>query len=834
MVVQVGMGLAQRSAVALGVVVALLLFGAAALVVLPTRTPTVPPAPAGGRAATAHATAPAKPRAPRRAARRTEDQRRNALAASASVPEPPPGLGRILGIVRSHTSKDADPVEGCHVEALHPTGESAASTMTDRAGVFDLPSVPHDVPLVLRFSRDGFVTGFCCDVRTRARGALEKNVVLAAAPRLVVRVEPETYESSWNDLDVELVRDGRVVSTARLDARNEAVLRPPEFGPWIVRVAPRNMAAPPSHALVLVPTDEDTEVEFVLSPGGEVEVTALTPNRAPIAGARVALLRDDLPAGEVRTTDASGRAVFRRLQPGVRHEVEVSTDAGAKGVGAFVPERARHVQRVEVMVMPPGRVEGVVRDGEGGVLAGVSVRFSNGPPANDLEVRSSEDGRFAALLTPGRWHLRARAENFLAFEAPLDRPTVVTSAKLTLVDVPMEPLPRGAIFGSVRDPTGQPIVNAAVVVLPANLRARTDEQGVYRIERVPAGVDVWVVARRAGGLPARAPLREPQVRLVAGAVAQVDLVLRRADTDTETVLGTERADVVGRVLDPEKRPVRGALVTAGRVMARTVDTGHFRLDRVPFPSPDDVEADPTVVHVTPGPGLLLPLTFVDVRPMDGTCDLGTVALRARPAALIHLAETAQKGDEEPPSPAFWFASAHADELLGTPLPPRTAAARVTYDGTWLHLPPESAAHARGLGAVYVGTPAPFGIDCGEAPWTPAPDTWAVLRPRLDRPRFSLPRGAYGLGSREAVRLTQISTPLRATPIRGRDAGGEPVDPFRDVVGRRVYTVAPKDKIPRDGFAAGTWRIEVVPSRKSEVPATTYLWTTERGKLEELR
>ena len=85
-----------------------------------------------------------------------------------------------------------------------------------------------------------------------------------------------------------------------------------------------------------------------------------------------------------------------------------------------------------------------------------------------------------------------------------------------------------------------------------------------------------------------------------------------------------------------------------------------------------------------------------------------------------------------------------------------------------------------------------------------------------------------------MRLTQISTPLRATPIRGRDAGGEPVDPFRDVVGRRVYTVAPKDKIPRDGFAAGTWRIEVVPSRKSEVPATTYLWTTERGKLEELR
>jgi hypothetical protein len=145
--------------------------------------------------------------------------------------------------------------------------------------------------------------------------------------------------------------------------------------------------------------------------------------------------------------------------------------------------------------------------------------------------------------------------------------------------------PTGTLTGTVRDELGQP-VRQALVVLDAEtapLRARTGDDGRYRIDRVPlGGHDLQVV--RIGFRPHRSRL------IVTEPGVTVDVTLNALPTPLDTIaVRVSRGGIHGIVvtrgmslLPHEPRPLRGAVVEVldTPFRATTGADGRFSLGQV--------------------------------------------------------------------------------------------------------------------------------------------------------------------------------------------------------------------------------------------------------------
>lgn len=159
-------------------------------------------------------------------------------------------------------------------------------------------------------------------------------------------------------------------------------------------------------------------------------------------------------------------------------------------------------------------------------------------------------------------------------------PTATATAAAAAAEEPPEFLGEGEIVGRVSDEAGAPIPGATVAAAfrdwaaglddPRHARfAKTDDQGLYRLDRVPAG-RIRVGADDGAHVYAERVLDVPE-----GGRAHVDLVLRAGGS------------IAGHVFDGAGRPIDGATVTASGFEAivdratRTAEDGSWWIAGLP-------------------------------------------------------------------------------------------------------------------------------------------------------------------------------------------------------------------------------------------------------------
>lgn len=270
----------------------------------------------------------------------------------------------------------------------------------------------------------------------------------------------------------------------------------------------------------------------------------------PISGAGVQI-------GQHRkASDDNGLVTAEEIPAG---DIAVNVDARLyePGSAEAVLTAAGEV-RLEIKLVPItyGTITGTVVDSVSGApLANADIRFAG------LALRSDGRGTFRAERVPaGRLSVSAELFRYKSAQEIIE----LERGAAQDVRLALEPITTGTVRGTVRNASdGQPVAGATVTI--GNLSARSNAEGRFEIEQVPAG-----------DMTARASLtlfEAGEAQLTVEAAAVVDTEVRL----TPITYGT----VSGKVVNAESgAPLENASVSAGRQSAQTNAAGEFELQRV--------------------------------------------------------------------------------------------------------------------------------------------------------------------------------------------------------------------------------------------------------------
>ena len=391
-----------------------------------------------------------------------------------------------------------------------------------------------------------------------------------------------------------VARGGGESRSARTDDRGVALVAAPGAGVGTLTVE-SSVHAPLVVADVSMPTEGRSRRDVALTLGGSVRVVVLDPDGAPLAGARV----QHRPPGEAPAmgffggaeplvSDRDGVLLVERLEPGV-HRFRLDTSPNPMGTLTFRVEGAGEsgpawsevtvVQDTQVDVRlvaeRMGSLEGRVREA-GKSLAGADVSLVPGGRDDPMGLagmrgifdragaaQTDGEGRFRLTdLRPGSYLLRiSHPRRAMAEEIPLE---ITAQEQRRDVDLPVT-----AIEGRVTDGAGKPVAGLRVRAqrpeaagLARGMRAmmvmttgdgedsgvvqvgdpssggtaRTDADGRYRLDGLPADAELQVVVSG----PDVREVTSDVLRLLPDEVrAGVDLVAEAAGTLRVRVTGPD-------------------------------------------------------------------------------------------------------------------------------------------------------------------------------------------------------------------------------------------------------------------------------------------------------
>lgn len=477
--------------------------------------------------------------------------------------------GRVIG-------PDLRPVVGAAL-VYHPTdpgpNDAPAETHTDRDGAFRLPvtvRVLYDLRIVaaglapktlrrlapaakgleVKLERGGSITGVVQDASGAPIGGARVRQTERAARDLVLPWEPDTQ--------------GAVALT---DASGRYRLDALAPGLHTVSATARGYRFAESR-----PTAAGGRADLVLLPGGSILGTIWDGSGAPVADAEVRAEAEETRgrswASPVVSTDASGRFAIDGLEAGT-YRVVARGDRLAPAWVSGVAVRERDESSAELTLRRAVRVLGRLVGPKGPVTGIVSLsQTDSGPvPASArrlLRTKAGASGRFTIEAPPGRGTLAVDAEGHAHTELDLDVPGGRDAVDLgdVKLDVGL------AIAGWVRDPAGQPIEGAQLVVYLFRLRsgrpveARSHADGSFVLAGLDPGVQRVSVSATGYG--------DRELRLDAGSRDQ-EIVLQPAGT------------IVGLVVDAGGRPV-----PAAHLKARAMETKAYAPS---FPYEADASAE---------------------------------------------------------------------------------------------------------------------------------------------------------------------------------------------------------------------------------------------------
>ncbi|MGE3547532.1 MAG: carboxypeptidase regulatory-like domain-containing protein, partial [Kofleriaceae bacterium] len=207
--------------------------------------------------------------------------------------------------------------------------------------------------------------------------------------------------------------------------------------------------------------------------GAQLEIASgASVGRTAIVAADGTFTIDMLPAGPVRVR--------------VRHPGYPVAELDATAVRGGQPS-------ARLRLALGGGIDGVVLDGStGGPLSGVTI-VGAGPGGQSAEATSDGAGRWRlTALTLGRWRLSIKQPGYLALVRDLDVSLSRVPGASSVHDVRLE-LTKGALIGgTVRDPRGQRVSGARVVIRRSDgdeveIEGRTDTAGEFRLRDCPTG-----------------------------------------------------------------------------------------------------------------------------------------------------------------------------------------------------------------------------------------------------------------------------------------------------------------------------------------------------------
>lgn len=257
------------------------------------------------------------------------------------------------------------------------------------------------------------------------------------------------------------------------------------------------------------------------------------------------------PRGPVETAP-DGR--FELMLPPEEWALWATAAGFADGDPVRVSLEPRQVKALEepLRLNPAGVLRGRVQDALGQPLPG--ARVSVHADRQEVEGQADAQGAFALAVPEGAWPVEASAPGHVS--ATVERVPVALS---TGGEVTLTLARGGGLQGTVLDADGRPLQAAFVFAYRGGQRlgqARSDEQGRFALEGLPAGAAELFVRSEDKRRCARAPLevvsgetRQATVRLAAGSA------------------------VVGRVTSRDGQPVGGVPVHARSVVGSVFREG---------------------------------------------------------------------------------------------------------------------------------------------------------------------------------------------------------------------------------------------------------------------
>lgn len=725
----------------------------------------------------------------------------------AAPAERPASAPALLGVLEV-TVADPRPAAGggsCTVSVLQPTGVELATQRVTVPGKGRFSDLPTGVPLVVAVVGPGYMSGLCCDVKLDDDAPTAKRVELLPAPTVRVAVTVGGKRQASAGLKVELRSGDGAVAGVIANGEDTVTLRPPVFGVFRARVL-RGTEVLVDGASVAVDASAAVQERTIdVAAQGNVEVQVLDKSGAPARDTQVWLLGEFTERAPV-VPDKAGTAVFRAVASGLHLTAVARGPSGTFGSVAVATGGAAS-PRFPLALGDPAVVTGDVVDAGDAAVRGASVEVIVRPSLAPVTVQSNEAGLFETPpLAGGLAEIVVRCDGYLDWRSP--RPVEIRPGAGAKIRARLTPRPTGNVTVRVRDEAGTPVAGAAVTADPSRRRGTTDASGVCRFDGLPAGSDETVFARcrgyrsRAGALPS--------VRVPRDTAADADVVLRAVKSDAPA---GGSVSATGVVLDPLGDPVSGARVTAGATVAITDREGRFRLTGVAANAPEPVE-----LRIAPPPSLVEPRRVLADPDDAGVADVGKVTLRARPYALLEVAAFERSSKRTRPAKssgpagtarAFFLSTNHADALLGAAHGAFEPFACVSYDGSWLHLPPADEWMTDGRGEVFVALPSPVGLFTATGTWTLAPDA----APRVALPA---PAGSGQLGSdatrpasdSDCYRQVECATLFDPKSVHApASAAPAPIDPFASLAAWRTFVWSARDLRDLAGeVAPGRWRV----------------------------
>lgn len=730
------------------------------------------------------------------------------LDASKHNPPAPPSPAR-LGVLELHVIPKKVDGGAIRLTALLPTGERLGTLTPDGKGFSRFESLPHDVPLVVRVEAPGHLTGYCCDVLLEPGRVARKLIELAPSPVVRIRVVESPKGSRVNGARVELWRGAEVVGSGTTDSKGAVSMTLPVVGVFRVHVEADGLAASTDTTIDVWPAENPIEREVGLIAGGSVEVAVLSASGTPAPGVDVWLVGEANTPPLVRT-DERGIAVFPRMRPGLKLKAIARASDGSVA-SAEVTTESGPPQRVPVLLGKPGPLVGDVVDVGGGAIAGAEVEVRIRPLSEPVTVTSDATGRFETPPLPsGLAEVTVRVEGFADWHSP--GVVVIDPATGGKVRARLSRPPVGTAFVTVKNDSGRPLADALVKLYPSRRSERTDKDGTCRFDGLPAGVEQSVFVR-CRGHRARAATDGDVILPRADVAASAEIVMSPvADPPAEP----GPCSIKGVLQWPDRRPLQGALVEAGPWCTATAADGSFLLEGVKPTKP----GEPVEFRVSMVPWPLERIRFlVDVE-ASGVLDFGTVLLRTQPYAEIRLDGWRDTG-RQTRSIAFWLSTNHEDTFLGRTTGRFEPVACVSYDGTWLHLPPPDDWRRDGRGVVFLAHPTARGLVTCVDGWTLRPNAAAQLRPMAHSEPGDLDVSAVMADrTKEPITFRQLTCDTMFDPrsIHVPTGDDQPlIDPFASLVGFRTFTldkVTTKARI--EDMAPGRWRVHCGRDLSGEV------------------
>lgn len=311
-----------------------------------------------------------------------------------------------------------------------------------------------------------------------------------------------------------------------------------------------------------VPTSSDTMLEAMGAAETRLELEPITWGtvrgdvRDATTGQLLANATVRIGAIEI-TTDADGNYVAERVPAGDISVVAAMSRYYDAQAATMLPRDGIVEQPLELAPITTGTVYATIIDASSGEpIGGAEVMVGQRRDETD------DGGEITAEEIPaGRVVVNASARLY----EPGSAEAVLDAAGESRLEIELVPITYGTVAGTVVDSlSGAPLANANIRF--AGLDLRSDAQGAFRAERVPAG-DISVSAELF-----RYQGDQENIVLERGTEQSVNLALEPITTGTVRGIVRNAAD---------GQPVSGATVTMGNLSTRSNAEGRFELEQVP-------------------------------------------------------------------------------------------------------------------------------------------------------------------------------------------------------------------------------------------------------------